>query len=480
MDEMNVMEVTDVMQATLPSPPRSKRSPMRSVPVLALGCAGLLAACTADAEEVRPIESELFFPTGLTVAPDESVAFVANANSELRYDSGAITVLDLEAVDRVIAAWNATGEIPAGDDNGDGEPDCAQDLDRRETLVCDEARFIRLHAGVRIGNFATDIALQDLGNGAVRLVVPTRGDPSIAWADWDGTRLSCGPGADFGLCDDAHRLSFIQNNADLGGIPEEPFGVYADSAGEFAMVTHLTTGAVTLIDSPREGLVQVADVLTGIFAADPSTGLRGATGVVGRPSSTSTVVYVSSRSEDRIQTFTVGRPVNDAPPYLLPGNWFFLQAVGGNTGIGGSRDTRGMTFSPDGSRLYLVNRRPPSIQVLDTSIGPTGFPKNETIGATDICRQASTVALAGSGDDERAYVTCFQDGQLYVIDPRGLVQVEDIILVGRGPYAVTPARTRNRLFVTNFLEDTIAVIDTQPGSPTRNRVVLRIGKARAL
>ena len=34
--------------------------------------------------------------------------------------------------------------------------------------------------------------------------------------------------------------------------------------------------------------------------------------------------------------------------------------------------------------------------------------------------------------------------------------------------------------MTNFLEDTIAVIDLAPSSPTRNRVVLRIGKARVL
>ncbi|MDB4964047.1 MAG: hypothetical protein JWP01_4046 [Myxococcales bacterium] len=437
---------------------------------------GLVTGCTANADQVRPPDDELFFPTGVVVAESQGVAFVANANSELRYDSGAITVLDLDSVDQVTAAWNATREIPAGDLNNDGETDCLQDPDHAETLICEEHRFIRQGAGVRIGNFATDIALQDLGSNMLRLIVPTRGDPSIAWADWDGGALNCNPSGDpNALCDDEHRLSFVQNNADLSGIPDEPFAAYADSIGEFAVVTHLTSGAVTLIDSPKNGPVQVADVLAGVFAADPATGVRGATGVVGRPSSTAGIVYVGSRSEDRIQTFTVGRPVNAAPPYLLPGNWFFLDAVGGNTG--GASDTRGMAFNPDGSRLYLVNRRPPSLQVYDTSIGPTGFPRNDGLGATDICRQASTVAISGSGDAERAYVTCFQDGQLYIIDPRGNVELEDIVLVGRGPYAAAAASTRNKLFVTNFLEDTIAVIDIAPSSSTRNRVVLKLGKA---
>jgi DNA-binding beta-propeller fold protein YncE len=450
---------------------------MRLVPVL--GCAlACVAGCTASADEVRPPSNEIYFPTGIAVAPGEKVAFITNANSELRYDSGSIGVLDLDAIRTTITAWLARGEIPAGD--CDDELCCEVDPDHSESLVCDESLFLnRNNEGVRIGNFATDIAVQDLGNGQLRVIVPTRGDPSVAWAEWDGSKLSCNSsGGANALCDDAHRLSYVQNNANLASIPEEPFGVFADSAGEFAMVTHLTTGAVTLIDSPRNSdRVQVADVLTGIFAADPSNGLRGATGIVGRlPNAPNDIIYVGSRSEDRIQTFTVGRPVNDAPPFMLPGNWFFLDAVGGNNG--GSSDTRGMAASADGSRLYLVNRRPPTVQIFDTSIGPTGFPRNKAIGATDICRQGSTVAISGSGDAERAYVTCFQDGQVYVVDPRGAVSVEDILLVGRGPYAAAAAKTSNLLLVTNFLEDTIAVVDTTPNTRTHNRVVLRVGKVR--
>jgi YVTN family beta-propeller protein len=85
-----------------------------------------------------------------------------------------------------------------------------------------------------------------------------------------------------------------------------------------------------------------------------------------------------------------------------------------------------------------------------------------------------------SGDGDRAYVTCFQDGQLYVVDPRGLSTVEDIITVGRGPFSVVASPSRKKVYVTNFLEDTIAVIDTSPTSPFYNRVVLRIGDVRPL
>jgi hypothetical protein len=461
-----------IMQATPDSPPRSKRAPMRPI----CACALLLAGCTASGEEVRPPRDELFFPTGAAISPKQTHLFVANANSDLTYDSGAISVFDLAAVDEVIAGWNGAGRVIP--------PGCAQDANFSETLMCDEGIFLGItrDAGVRIGNFATEIAVQDTdtGSGELRLIIPTRGDPSIAWADWDGERLSCRDGAEgHEQCDDDHRLSFVGNDADNFSIPEEPFGAFADSAGEFAVVTHLTSGAVTLIDSPRAGKAVVTDIVAGVFAADPQTGLRGATGVAGRtPSSLEDIIYVGSRSEDRIQTFTVGRPVNGAAPFLLTGNYFFLDAVGNTNGQ--SVDTRGMAFSSSGERLYLVNRRPPSLQIYDTSLGVTGFPQNRPIGATDICRQASTLSIADAGDGDRIFVSCFQDGQIYIINPVAGGSIDDIVTVGRGPYTVVTAPSRKRLYVTNFLEDTVAVVDIEPGSKTRNRVVLRIGEPRPL
>lgn len=437
--------------------------------VFLLACTPLLA-CTASSNEVHPHENDdsaLFYPTGLAVAPNDSVLFVANANSELRYDSGSVIVLDLALVDQISNAWTSSKTLPDG---------CHQDADHVETLVCSEERFIETGAGARIGNFATDIAVQDFKSGGpLRLIVPTRGDPSIAWIDWDGSKLSCSNQSGFALCDETHRLAYVHNDPNIGLLPEEPFDAYAGK--DFAIVTHLTTGAITLLDSPPGGDASIADVQTGLFAADPLTGLRGSTGVAGRGDSG--LVYVGSRSEDRIQTLSVGRPVNSdvAPPYIVPEEYFFLDLVGGNAG--GSTDTRGMQFSATGDRLYLINRRPPSLQIYDTSLDAGGAPRNKGIAATDLCREASTLAVLDSGDGERAYVTCFQDGQIYVVDPRGASSVEDIITVGRGPYSVVAAPTRKKIYVSNFLEDTVAVIDVDPTSPTHDRVVLRIGETKA-
>jgi DNA-binding beta-propeller fold protein YncE len=428
----------------------------------------ILGACTASESAVEPPEDQFFFPTAAATAPDDSVLFVTNGNSELRYDSGTVSVIDLNYADMVAANWTAAGTVPEL---------CSGDTDHIETLICDEAQFMVPNSAARIGNFATDIAVQDTMNGTLRLIIPTRGDPSIAWVDWSGTALSCNAdGQGFELCDDAHRLAYIHNNPDIGILPEEPFNVWASSGGEFAVVSHFTTGAVALINSPIGGTATVADVSIDAFEADPNTGLIGASGVAGRTSPSGDTVYVGARSEDRIQTYTVGRPVNDADAFLIPGNFFFLDAIG--TQAGDSEDTRGMKFSPDGNTLYLINRDPPSLQIFDTSLTDTGYPANRAIAVADLCRDASSLQIVDSGDGDRVYVSCFDDGLLDVIDPRGGGVLLDQITTGSGPYGVAAAPSRNKLYVTNFLDDTIAVIDIAAGSPTRDRVVLRIGTVK--
>ncbi|HMG56402.1 MAG TPA: hypothetical protein VK601_23040, partial [Kofleriaceae bacterium] len=72
---------------------------MRTAARMCAFAAGLAAAgCTASSEDVRPPPDQLSFPTGLAVSPDGNALFVSNANSELRYDSGSIGVVDLTIV----------------------------------------------------------------------------------------------------------------------------------------------------------------------------------------------------------------------------------------------------------------------------------------------------------------------------------------------------------------------------------------------
>ena len=464
--DLGVMGATRGRQATSGRARGSKLVVMdRSLLALVLLLAG--AGCTASSEEVRPPADQLFFPTGLALSPDQGTLFVNSANSDLRFDSGTITAFSVNEIAEVVDGWRTGGVAPAG---------CAPDLAARETLECDEARFLtdasgnpRPGAAVRVGNFGSGLSVQDLGDGNARLVVPVRGDPSITWIDWRGGALDCGGGEGLPLCDDAHRLTRVRNDAELPGIADEPYGVHADSAGEFAIVTHLTSGTITLVDSPRAGSPQVVDAISGLFAQDVD-GSRGASGVAARDG----IVYVTSRTDPRVHLVTVARQP-DRSPFLVPSSYFLLRAVGGTGGDSG--DSRGIAFGQGGDRAYMIVRDPPLLQVYDTSIDEHGTPRNQLLAATDICRQASTVVVGDLGGSlgERAFVSCFQSGQIYVLDGRSGLRIDSVTTVGRGPYGLALHSQRKLLFVSNFLEDSLAVVDADPTSPTAYHVVLRVG-----
>lgn len=459
---MTVMRITASRQATPRRPVGSNLVAMipglrRAAPALLV----LAAACTASESEVRPPLDTLLFPTAVAVSPDDSVAFIVTGNSDLAFDSGTVQVLDLDVVAATVRAWTGSGTVADG---------CKASVEQPETLDCGEAPYLLENAAVRIGNFASAVGVQELGGGRLRLLVPVRGDPSLTWMEWDpvGKRLECSGSQGFALCDDSHRLTRLEGDSSLPAIPDEPYGIYVDSMSEFAMVSHFTFGTMSLIDSPRSGPPVLVDaVATGISA--------GLSGIAGRKPGPDNMVYLQSRANDRVFLMTVARPSGETP--FLVSNGFFVQnAIGSGDSLGGSSDdSRGIVFSQGGDRAYMVNRRPPSLQVLDTSIGIDGVPKNQLIASADICRKATSVSVADTSAGDRAYVTCYATGELYTIDPRGASMVEATTLVGRGPISSAVVPSKRLLLIANFLDNAVAVVDIDPTSPTAYHVVARIG-----
>jgi len=457
-----VMPITTDARATTRGPGQSNLVAMDLARWVAVALTALAFACTASESEVRPPADTILFPTAVAVSPDDSVAFLVTGNSDLSFDSGTVQVVDLAVVGDVVTAWKA-GVAAAG---------CSSSVAQPSTLVCPEAPFLIDNAAVRVGNFASAVGVQELGGGRLRLLVPVRGDPSLTWMEWDpaARRLLCTSGQGFALCDDAHRLTRLRSDDSQPAIPDEPYGVYVDSEAEFAIVSHFALGTMSLIDTPRAGIPVLTDaVATGINA--------GLSGVAGRRAGSDNVVYLQSRNNDRIFMMTVARPATGTP-FLVSNGFFFQNGVGGGDTLGGtSADSRGIVFGSDGDRAYMVNRSPPSLQVLDTSLEATGVPTNRLIASTDICRKATSVVVAATGAGERAYVTCYATGELYSIDPRGATSIEATTLVGRGPIASAVAPTRRLLLIANFLDNSVAVVDIDPSSPTAYHVVLQIGGA---
>jgi DNA-binding beta-propeller fold protein YncE len=122
---------------------------------------------------------------------------------------------------------------------------------------------------------------------------------------------------------------------------------------------------------------------------------------------------------------------------------------------------------------------------------------NKVVDLIQICQGPSHMALRQLREADasgtpllrtRLYVACFTSNQVMIVDP-DRPGVDETILVGRGPNELafnwtgdeTPAAhalpipRRRRAYVTDYSESTISVLDLEPGSPTENRLIARIG-----
>jgi DNA-binding beta-propeller fold protein YncE len=438
-----------------------------------------LAACTASASQVAPPVNDFYFPTGLAITPDERFLFVVNANSDFRYSAGSIQVVDLDAVDAVANGWRDGASAPAG---------CSPIAARPTILSCPSAGLVVQNAGVQIGNFGVSAAVMPLEqdgapSSSVRVFVTVRGDPSITWADFDSNHpaLTCASGGPFARCDQPHRLVRYRDDADLPSLPPEPFDVALDPLSERGYVTHLTTGQVTLITAPNTvgSTPRLETVVGHLWNLSNVDGTLGATGVAPRlPGDPRGLVYVTSRSEARVSLLHAvtgplgsdGKPTTD----LAETSSFLYDGL---TAPGDSGDARNLAFSADGNHGYFISRTPPALRLFDTSLDEKGAPRDRELGIVEVCRQPANLALADFGEGVRAAVPCFADGQLWVVDPEGLrlIAVED---AGRGPSGVAVSARRKKIYVGNYAEDTLSIIDATPGSPWQHRSVLRIGTPR--
>jgi DNA-binding beta-propeller fold protein YncE len=295
--------------------------------------------------------------------------------------------------------------------------------------------------------------------------------------------MSCGGSGTTPRCDEPHRLARFRGDSTLPVLSPEPFDVAVDVPGQNVFVTHLTTGEVTLVSAPIEvGSTPVLeDSIASLWALNRVSLTVGAVGIAPRlPGDPRGLVYVTSRAEARVAMVHVvpGPPTSTGQPTeaLVRSGSFFYNGLESN-GLPG--DARNIAFSADGNRAYLVNRTPPSLQVYDTSIDDTGQPVNQFLGGVTVCSLPATVSLADFGEGLRAAIPCFLTGEVWILDPerRELISVED---AGRGPNGIAASTRHRKLYVGNYAEDTLMVIDVAPGSRMQNRAVLRLGQPRPL
>jgi YVTN family beta-propeller protein len=418
---------------------------------------------------------------------------------------------------------------------------CCWDLLDSNVLDCDERIYVdpgtlaNPPSMVRIGSFASALQIQVHQNipGLRRLLLAVRGNSSITVVDSDlignaRPTLSCTapdgtmPPPDFAECDLQHRISQVlvcpgdprcplpngpppRCPGDPGCpttdtptlLPEEPYAMALDSGLNALYVGHLTGGFLSLIDvsgfqaagtadAAKAAWPTLVNTFRGIFPPD-GNGSEGVTSLTvktpGTPGQSTGVVYATSRFLPRAESFAA---VTLDPADTSNSNADLILADTGDsflTSLPGT-ETRGIQFIP-GNRAFVLQRNPPAL--IEFNVDVHGMSLNTAADVIELCDGPLTLdkhSVTGAEDQSlRLYVTCFQSGQVYVIDPY-VPRIVAIIEVGRGPSGLafenSPAGSgvltpSPRAYVTGFGSNNVSVIDLQPGSPTENHVVQRIG-----
>ncbi|HEY4184935.1 MAG TPA: hypothetical protein VGP07_07695 [Polyangia bacterium] len=372
-----------------------------------------------------------------------------------------------------------------------------------------------------------------------RMYVPVRGDTSVTFMNLargvpaDGTKFRCtGPRRDanepadglnapsvqnrFAICEDLWRVTrkddpnvyskfHVIPDDQVMYLPDEPYALALDADDDLLYVGHLR-GYVSVIDlgigelnGPQ--VPNLVDRNSGVLPADAS-GSVGVTSLTIHPT-TSTCgkeIYATSRFRPLASSFLVygvagARCGRNADAASSPGGEGLVVVPTGSTlstGVAGS-DTRGIQFvnskylppgsilppssqnqnsSPD--RAFLIQRNPPTLVGVDLS---TQLP----LSTMEICQGPTNLQQPTDSQGNplfgvpMLFITCFDSGELYVVDP-SIPQIRSVIPVGREPInTVFDATDPTRAYVMTFGGNNISVVDLDPFSPTYERVIERIG-----
>jgi hypothetical protein len=203
---------------------------------------------------------------------------VANANSDLTYNSGTLLAVDLEAF--FASLGDAEQIAEPGADLTEQHP-CRHAHLMPQLIECEESFFIRDEATVHIGNFASAPAgwncevlesepaaapgearpqhvTRHCPEGQAMLLTPINGDPSVNYSYLEGglgnsknLRIECGQDAssDGRRCSEAYSIEYLRDDPDRLRISREMINlkVSPDPRFPYAFGTHRAQGAASLI-----------------------------------------------------------------------------------------------------------------------------------------------------------------------------------------------------------------------------------------
>ena len=442
-----------------------------------LGILALLvtAACGPGIAARPPLKEAFYFPSGLwfqSFSPgDGGYLYVASANYDKRYDSGALSVVKLSSVPGLPAVGSG-GLVPV----------------EFENLGSDVAQVL-------IQSFAGEMAAYLKPSGEIRLFVPTRAEGDLLEiVDAQGSTLTCLHGGT-NCIDPALSLTALENVGDGKPRAPEPIGVAVASSGDAdvdVMVTHLKTA-----DSPPKTNMNPETYVVDLSAMNPviaSTSFvsLGLVASGAGPSTSSVAIgsryaYLSARyiSASGTMIFVLDRQSKVTDPVTMRTTMTLY-----NPGLEASYltlESRGVALGRNETRLYVAGRSPDSLVVANI-LPPSGNVPNlrvaRAVSLPDGPNQVKVISRPPRGD--LVVVTSSTAGVVSIYDDDVGRLVSQIAGVGSQPFgiAVQPADPNGphpnvaRVFVSNFGDGRVAVIDVDVVQPEKSRLVAHLGKTQ--
>lgn len=478
------------------------------------------AGCGIGESGIAPPANRIFFPTGMLVDPTGNWLYVVNSNADLRYNAGTLVALDLRkaAEDRMQGVGAPHCPVTHHQPRlSDPERFCCRDVLDDRILDCDERGYIDANASVRIGSFGGEMTSQAYLRGAesvLRLFVAVRAEPSITFIDVTGRdgrlQLRCtgdrtgGDQASYATCEDEWKVKGVTDDRGRR-LQEEPQSLVVDSALGILYVGHLggvergifAVRGVSVIDICAPQSLEpprVVSVLANAFPGGRGAGVTSLT--LANPGDPMGTLFATSQgsfevSELAVRGGSVAACTSDATAAitardltLVPGRRFLSTAFSPHGEDLRGLDLRGFVLSPDGRWAYILHRNtgrfdPAALAIIDRRPDERGDPLNIPTAVLEVCPGPTELRMHDAGRGHQLFVTCFEGGQIYVIDP-SVPSVTAIIEAGNGPTALAFSPADPTIaFVAGFADNDVAVIDLAPGSPTEYRVVQRFGFPRS-
>lgn len=456
----------------------------------ACGAALLLAACKDPGTSGGPPLTQLYFPAGIAhvdvPGKTEGVLFVSNANFDKRYATGSINALALDQL----------GLPPLGSANDAGIASIT-DLRLTETQ------------SAQIASFAGEMAVQPIDPQTFRVFVPTRSEGMRVYRvqatlDAEGVpTLSC-------LGDDEER-SHGQDCTELGaslsprefeqsttGVPRAPapYGVswanracavQADCGCEGTDCQRACTAGFcvgsdgapladvffthqTQADSPALSNLDFRAYLVRLESDTFSVGVDNFINI-GAGGSNSVAVYKG-------WAYLSGRILQPAPNLMRMVNRNGAVLSASLESFFRVSDSRGLAFSSDGQRLYMVGRVPDTLMVINVGT-PDTVPFLSFVRGVSLPDAPNSVQIIPrAGKRDLAVITCTSGGSVAIYDDEVGDLVALVTGVGVQPYGLAIDQRGNsaRIYVSNFGDGRISVIDIDDlDRPQLARLVAHLG-----